>query len=55
MYWDFHEVKGWVANAEIFCQFFDITENGNWEGKNILRVKSSLEDFAREKMSRLMS
>ncbi len=47
--WDFHEVKERVANAEIFCQFFDITENGNWEGKNILRVKRPLEDFARVK------
>jgi hypothetical protein len=45
--WEFDEVKRRVANAEIFCQFFDITENGNWEGKNILRLKRSLEDFAR--------
>src|SRR5436190_10345125 len=30
--WEFNEVKERVANAEIFCQFFDITQNGNWEG-----------------------
>jgi uncharacterized protein YyaL (SSP411 family) len=47
--WEFDEVRGRVANADIFCQFFDITQNGNWEGANILRVKRSLEDFALEK------
>src|SRR6476661_3413439 len=47
--WEFDEVKERVANAEIFCQFFDITQNGNWEGKNVLRVKRSPEDFARVK------
>jgi uncharacterized protein YyaL (SSP411 family) len=47
--WEFDEVEGRVANAEIFCQFFDITQNGNWEGENILRVKRSPEDFARVK------
>ena len=30
----------------IFCDYFDITEKGNWEGKNILRVKKSAEQFA---------
>jgi uncharacterized protein YyaL (SSP411 family) len=47
--WEFDEVKRRVANAEIFCEFFDITQNGNWEGENILRIKRPLEDFARVK------
>jgi uncharacterized protein YyaL (SSP411 family) len=48
--WEFDEVKRLLdQDAEIFCQFFDVTQNGNWEEKNILRVKDSLDDFAREK------
>ncbi|MFC0775932.1 thioredoxin domain-containing protein [Terrimonas alba] len=34
--------------ADIFCRFYNITQDGNWEGKNILRVKTPVEDFARE-------
>jgi uncharacterized protein YyaL (SSP411 family) len=48
--WKFDEVKGLLYhNAEIFCEFFDISQKGNWEGKNILRVKESLENLARRK------
>jgi uncharacterized protein YyaL (SSP411 family) len=47
--WEFDEVVKRVANAEIFCQFLDITHGGNWEGKNILRVKTSAAEFARSK------
>jgi len=54
--WKFEEVKRLVENAEIFCEYFDLTQKGNWaegtspgQGKNILRVQRSLEDFAREK------
>jgi uncharacterized protein YyaL (SSP411 family) len=48
--WSFDEVKNLLGDdAAIFCDFFDITEKGNWEGKNILRVKKPLEKFAEEK------
>jgi len=33
-------------DAAIFCKYFDITNHGNWEGKNILHVKQPLHDFA---------
>ena len=47
--WDFERSKnGWLM-PKSSASFYDITENGNWEGKNILRVKSPLEDFARVK------
>ncbi len=36
-------------SADLFCAFYDITENGNWEGKNILRILKSKEEFANEK------
>ena len=31
------EVLG--PEGEDFCSFYDVTERGNWEGKNILRIK----------------
>ncbi len=49
--WDKDEVveilKGLGPNeAELFCDFFDVTEAGNFEGQNILNVTRSLEAFA---------
>ena len=34
---DIDEVLG--EDSGSFCAFFDVTETGNWEGKNILRIK----------------
>jgi len=36
-------------NAALFCEYYDITERGNWEGVNILRVKKTTGSFAVEK------
>src|SRR5437762_1121011 len=48
--WKYEEVQKLSGNdSEFFCEFFDITKKGNWEGKNILRTKSSAELFAKEK------
>jgi len=48
--WDFEELyKLLQQDAAIFCQFFDITAKGNWEGKNIPWRKMSEEVFCREK------
>jgi len=45
--WSKAEVEKLLGNdAVIFCHYFDITENGNWEGKNILHVKKSFGQFA---------
>jgi uncharacterized protein YyaL (SSP411 family) len=35
-------------DSPLFCNYYDITEKGNWEGKNILRVKKQIEPFAAE-------
>ena len=33
--------------AALFCEFYDVTEQGNWEHTNILDMSnSSLEEFA---------
>jgi len=36
-------------DSQIFCEYYDITENGNWEHQNILWVKKPLDEFAQEK------
>ena len=37
------------AEATMFCEFYDITEKGNWEGRNIFRILKSVEIFTAEK------
>ncbi|MBD0279902.1 MAG: thioredoxin domain-containing protein, partial [Flavisolibacter sp.] len=45
--WDKEEVEAALgSDAPLFCSFFDITEKGNWEGKNILWIKIPLEQYA---------
>jgi uncharacterized protein YyaL (SSP411 family) len=43
---DLENVLG--ADADLFCAFFDVSENGNWEGQNILRQLKSIDDFVIE-------
>ena len=48
--WDYEEIKEVLNNdAEIFCEFFDITTAGNWEHKNILWKKYDEENFSKNK------
>ena len=45
--WQKEEIENVLEkDATVFCEFFDITEQGNWEGKNILRVLVPAEEFA---------
>lgn len=45
--WEKKEVEDLLGeDAGLFCDFFDITEKGNWEGKNILRITKPLPVFA---------
>ncbi|HEX7904362.1 MAG TPA: thioredoxin domain-containing protein [Chitinophagaceae bacterium] len=45
--WDYEEVKQLLdKEANILCDYFDITPGGNWEEKNIPRVKETGESFA---------
>lgn len=37
------------GDADLFCAFYDVTENGNWEHTNILNIRKPLEAFALEK------
>ncbi len=45
--WSKKEVEEVLGKeADLFCRFYDITPEGNWEGNNILQRKKSFEDFA---------
>jgi uncharacterized protein YyaL (SSP411 family) len=33
-------------SGEVFCDYYNVTESGNFEGQNILNIQSSLEDVA---------
>lgn len=47
--WTKEEVEAVLGeDAALFCQFYDVTESGNWEGKNILRVLKEPEVFLQE-------
>lgn len=48
--WTVNEIEELLgAESTIFCDYYDITETGNWEHKNILHVKKTMEKFAIEK------
>lgn len=54
--WNQDEVKTILKeDFEIFSEYFDITTAGNWEHKNILRIKKPLKEFAEEKNSSLQN
>ncbi len=36
------------SDAALFCAYYDITDAGNWEGENILRVLKPQQQFAEE-------
>lgn len=47
--WSRKEVEECLgADAELFCQYYSITHDGNWEGKNILWVAKEPESFAQQ-------
>lgn len=48
--WTPSEIKEVLGEemAELFCRFYDVSEAGNWEGKNILHVAENMENVAIE-------
>lgn len=47
--WNVNEVNELLGEeAAVFCKYFDVTEKGNWEKKNILRVKVPVKQFAEQ-------
>ena len=48
--WGKEEIKKLLGDdSGLFCEFYDISEKGNWEEKNILRILHPIEDFIRDK------
>ncbi|HOW72563.1 MAG TPA: thioredoxin domain-containing protein [Phycisphaerae bacterium] len=47
--WTKPEVMAVLGNqaGELFCDFYDVTDQGNWEGRSILNVQHSEETVAR--------
>ncbi len=46
--WDKTEIDQLLEeNADLFCRYYNITNDGNWEHKNILRVLVPIKEFAR--------
>jgi uncharacterized protein len=52
--WDKNEVDKILGNdAPVFSEFYNVTEKGNWEEKNILRILKPMDVFAKENGLRL--
>jgi uncharacterized protein YyaL (SSP411 family) len=48
--WDKAEIEQvLLQDAALFCEFYDVTEGGNWEHTNILNIRKPLSAFAVEK------
>ncbi|MBV9989119.1 MAG: thioredoxin domain-containing protein [Chitinophagaceae bacterium] len=48
--WSRHEIEEVLGgDAGLFCEFYDVSENGNWEHTNILRVLEPASVFAARK------
>lgn len=47
--WDIADINTILGeDSAIFCKWYDVTEKGNWEHKNILHVSNQKEIFAQE-------
>ncbi len=45
--WGKKEIENCLKDeAEIFCEYLNVTDKGNWEEKNILNITESIEDFS---------
>jgi uncharacterized protein len=45
--WSFEEVIQTLGpEGKLFCEFYDVTPEGNFEGRNILHTPTSLDEFA---------
>lgn len=47
--WQKNEIEDLLGeDSKLFCDFFDVTEEGNWEEKNILRMLKPLEEYVKD-------
>ncbi len=50
---EIQEILG--EDAAVFCGYYNVTEHGNWEEKNILCIKESMESFAETRKMSVIS
>ncbi len=47
--WDKRDIDQLLGtDAPVFCRFYDVTDEGNWEHTNILNIRKPVPDFARD-------
>ncbi|MDF2576990.1 MAG: uncharacterized protein K0S74_474 [Chlamydiales bacterium] len=48
--WNYDEITNalYSGEAKIFCEYYGVTKQGNWEGKNILHVTHNVEKLAQK-------
>lgn len=46
--YEIHQILG-SRDGELFCEFYDVTEDGNFEGRNVLHMQVPIEEFAEKK------
>jgi uncharacterized protein YyaL (SSP411 family) len=47
--WQYAEIERLLgADAPVFSRYYNVLENGNWEGTNILHTRVMLEEFAQQ-------
>ena len=47
--WDKLEIDNILKeDAGLFCKYYNVTEHGNWENKNIIHANTGIEEFARQ-------
>lgn len=49
--WKYDEVQALLGKKEsiYFCEYYDVTPDGNFEGRNVLHYISTIEEFSRRK------
>lgn len=48
--WSYDEVNTILGeDATLFCEYYDVSQQGNWEHTNILRVLQPLNEFAKQR------
>ncbi|MEW6356491.1 MAG: thioredoxin domain-containing protein [Planctomycetota bacterium] len=49
--WDREEILDVLGEGDgaLFCEYYSVTEGGNFEGRNILHVRTPIEEFAKKR------
>lgn len=45
--WSTDEIDDVLGNDELFKEFYGVSSSGNWEGKNVLNISTTIDDLAK--------